>query len=152
MRLLEEDSNAEGIVEVCKNNEWGTVCYDGWDKADATVVCRQLGFSIAGVFGYKLEMVLVNSPSCPASVPARYPSFGHGTALYRVECDGGEDQLLDCKSSNATSCRHKEDAGVKCWERSGMYQYVASYICTNNSYAPIILSVAFSILSVHKWT
>ena len=46
--LLEGNSRLEGRVEVCKNNGWGTVCDDGWSKADATVVCRQLGFSVAG--------------------------------------------------------------------------------------------------------
>ena len=36
-------------MEICLNDEWGTVCDQMWDKADAGVVCRQLGLNLAGI-------------------------------------------------------------------------------------------------------
>ena len=49
VRLLEGTTHLEGRVSVCKNNIWGTVCDNGWSTNDATVVCRQLGLSVAGI-------------------------------------------------------------------------------------------------------
>ena len=44
VRLIDGIDSTEGRVEICLNNEWGTVCDQMWDDIDAGVVCRQLGF------------------------------------------------------------------------------------------------------------
>ena len=46
-----KDELHRGRVEVCDDGEWASVCYDQqWGNDEATVACRQLGFSAVGEF------------------------------------------------------------------------------------------------------
>lgn len=100
IRLVDGPHRCSGRVEVFHNQQWGTVCDDGWDLNDAAVVCRQLG--------------------CGAAVSATaHASFGRGMDpiwLDRVACSGRESALTECRARpwGINSCNHEEDAGVVC--------------------------------------
>lgn len=45
---LRGDTDISGRVEICINNDWGTVCDNQWDNTDARVACVQLGLPSSG--------------------------------------------------------------------------------------------------------
>eukprot|EP00731_Ephydatia_muelleri_P036913 Em0353g2a len=101
VRLSGTGDASLGRVEICVNNQWGTVCDSGWDNSEARVVCRQLGFS--------------NS----LAVSVLGGRFGAGSGriyLTGLLCTGNESALLDCPRavSGVQGCGHSQDAGVAC--------------------------------------
>ena len=102
LRLVGGASDFEGRVEVCLDGQWGTVCDDEWDKAEAQVVCRQLGFS-----------------NYNDSVPLRGAQFGPGIVpihLDDLNCFGNETTLSECQHNGVGNhdCLHFKDASVIC--------------------------------------
>ena len=87
-------------MEVNHNGQWGTVCDDNWEKTDADVVCRELGF-----------------PGAVAAHGSAY--FGRGSGpiwLDDVGCSGNEHTLDSCPSNHwgNNTCDHSQDASVVC--------------------------------------
>ena len=97
IRLVNGSNIYEGRVEVCLNNQWGTVCDDDWDSSDAQVVCNQLGY--------------------PSSDTVDFSPFGSGYGpiwFSQVKCNGSEFNLFNCELNITHNCTHFEDAGVQC--------------------------------------
>ena len=65
LRLVGGYVDNEGRVEICLNNEWGTICDDNWNTNDAEVVCSVLGFGYTGEASWAVGPVnQVNNKSC----------------------------------------------------------------------------------------
>ena len=109
LRLCASDGSAEcsttateGRVEIFHNNQWGTVCDDGWGIVEARAVCHQLGFSDA----------LYHWGDA---------TFGSGSGpiwMDDVSCLRGATRLDQCSMNSGGwgehNCDHIEDAGVSC--------------------------------------
>ena len=55
IRLYGGSIQNEGILHMCTNRAWGTVClnYD-WSNNDANVACHELGYTAYGILSYYL--------------------------------------------------------------------------------------------------
>ena len=118
LRLADGNNVGEGRVEIFFDNSWATVCDDGWDNTDATVVCKQLGFSTSG-----------------SAVSLAGFGEGSGTILLdSVSCSGNDSNIFDCphvgfKNHN---CSHRNDAGVICRDAP------SKYYCFYSSLVPLL--------------
>ena len=106
VRLVGGATPLEGRVEIFLLGHWGTVCDYNWDLADATVVCRALGYLKA-----------VGAPGLAAF------GAGSGPSWYNyVGCEGDEQGLTECSRSSSditgSACSHSRDAGVACSSES----------------------------------
>ena len=70
MRLVGGLTPFQGRVELLLHGNWGTICDDEFDLADAQVVCRQLGYGPAiavrprAFFGRGYGEILLDDLAC----------------------------------------------------------------------------------------
>ena len=142
IRLANGTNEKEGRVEIYWNNQWSTVCDDLWDNNDATVICKQLGYSRGS-----------------AKVSAY---FGEGNGLIlldNVNCNGGESSIFHCRHKyfGEHDCAHNEDAGVVCYGESskGRNNFVTGpaktrhictkYTCSENCYSFSVIKTFYKL-------
>ena len=124
MRLAgSSSSSTRGRVELCHNNQWGTICDEGWDNSNAEVICKQLKYSSYGKFYQDYYGSHVMDYCCHnylvGALGESNAIFGQGSGsiwLSDVACNGTEGRLLECSTSTfgGHTCSHSDDAGVTC--------------------------------------
>ncbi|XP_073726153.1 scavenger receptor cysteine-rich domain-containing group B protein-like [Misgurnus anguillicaudatus] len=110
VRLVNGSNSCSGRVEVLHNGQWGTVCDNGWDLLDATVVCREVGCADAR----------------EAKIGAYFGAGSGQIWMNASQCTGSETSLVSCSSikwgiQNST---HSKDAGVICNRELRIFVYI----------------------------
>ena len=125
VRLVDGSNQYEGRVEVCINDQWGTVCDNSWGTTDATTVCKQLGYAYTSSMFHQHITFTINYFTLIHHILAgkAYSNayFGQGTGsiyLDYVQCSSSNAELLQCYSEPilqvSSTCGHDDDAGVGC--------------------------------------
>ena len=103
----------EGIVEICYQNYWTSICPSGWNDMDAMVTCRELGFTVVGK-NLKCFHKMLYFYYTGARTTLNDFGLGLRPAVFSdFSCTGSENSLLNC-SHGQTSCSFTYHAGVKC--------------------------------------
>ena len=103
--MIGGSSESEGNVLI--NGQ--PICDDYWDSNDATVVCRMLGYQL-GI----------------ATTESEFGDVWENFIMDNVQCEGSEDNIIDCSHISEHNCGGSEGAGVRCLSGvrvpSGMFQ------------------------------
>ena len=100
-RLLGGKTTSQGLVQVNYNNNWGWVCADQWDRQDADVACRMMGFD-------------GSSSSFKKKQESKETNYHYW--LNNMQCNGNERSLSSCIHDGLKphNCEEGQIAGAAC--------------------------------------
>ncbi|XDC74113.1 hypothetical protein R6Z07F_005286 [Ovis aries] len=100
LRMVSEDQQCAGWLEVFYNGTWGSVCRSPMEDITVSVICRQLGCGDSGTLN---SSVGLREGSRPKWVDG-------------IRCRKTDTSLWQCPSDpwNYTSCSPKEEAYISC--------------------------------------
>ena len=89
VRLVGQEYKSEGAIELYCNGQWNTLCaMDTFEKDEADLICRQLGFTEARIF----ETVDIFSPDYDSDIVEEL-------ILYeQLDCPSGASHIASCGS------------------------------------------------------
>lgn len=124
LKLVGSQKKFEGNVEIFHSGQWGGICDDEWDKNEADIVCKQLGFD----FG-------------EATTNSRFGPSRRHYWMDDIFCNGDEIQLNKCRFNGwgHSDCLASEAAGVICHYNSISSDLTNEYLVPLNAIQAIRL-------------
>ena len=104
-------------MQVYYNKTWAWVCADQWDKQDADVSCRMMGFNGSVSTGFETQ---------------KRKEIGLPVWMNNVQCFGNENSLFACDNDKRgwhKNCANVNIAWAKCSERKGELMFYQCVQC-----------------------
>lgn len=115
-----------GIVQLCYSNQWTVICSSEWSYNEASVSCKQLGYSSKGIINvnsyskvYDILGAIVLHVMMTTSV---------NLIKYAISCNGSETSLLQCvNTANISTCQMAQYGGIKCRGKLNIIDLMISF-------------------------
>ena len=124
---------SEGLVEICNDGSFRTVCLDGVQPPDSVTVCTSLGFSggkcIHTIRSCTTVILLLRYQKTHSTTAGTWVNalrefgvIGSGLILRSFQsCIRNEANQFDCAIVPDGDCSHAEDAGIRCLGENSSY-------------------------------
>ena len=100
--MRDSDNSSLQLVEMCQNEGvWSPLCDNEWTLQDATVVCRELGYTNLGMYNTDFVASTVLYRVCVCVSTANRMTIGDGSTINMIQCSGAEYRLMDCLSQRS---------------------------------------------------